>query len=115
MDIQRVRQILLHLVDNALKFTEPTGTIIVSAAEDVLCPGRVRIAIEDTGVGIPHDQLDGIFERLYQVEKDPSGLSRGLGLGLFVSRELIKLHEGTMSVTSTLGKGSTFSFTLPCA
>ena len=115
MDVQRVRQILMHLIGNALKFTEPAGTILVTATEDSLCPGRIRIAIEDTGVGIPQDQLSGIFERLYQVEKDPSGLSRGLGLGLSISRELVKLHNGTMSVTSTLGKGSTFSFTLPCA
>ncbi len=115
MDVQRVRLILLHLVGNALKYTEPTGTILVTADEDSLCPGRIRIAIADTGIGIAQDQLAGIFERLYQVEKDPSGLSRGLGLGLFVSRELVKLHNGTMSVTSTLGKGSTFSFTLPCA
>ena len=115
MDVQRVRLILLHLVGNALKYTEPTGTILVTAEEDVLCPGRIRIAIADTGVGIAQDQLAGIFERLYQVEKDPSGISRGLGLGLFVSRELVKRHHGTMSVTSTLGKGSTFSFTLPCA
>ncbi len=115
MDVQRVRLILLHLIGNALKYTEPAGTILVTAEEDALCPGRIRIAIADTGVGIPQDQLTGIFERLYQVEKDPSGLSRGLGLGLFVSRELVKRHQGTMSVTSTLGKGSTFSFTLPCA
>ncbi len=115
MDVQRVRLILLHLVGNALKYTEPAGTILVTAEEDLLCPGRIRIAIADTGIGIHQDQLAGIFERLYQVEKDSSGLSHGLGLGLFVSRELVKRHHGTMSVTSTVGKGSTFSFTLPCA
>ncbi len=115
MDAQRIRQVLLNLVGNALKFTDPTGRILVEACEDPLCPGRVRIGIQDTGVGIPQDQLNGIFERLYQVEDDPSGMSPGLGLGLFICREIVKLHKGTMSVTSTVGKGSIFCFTLPCA
>lgn len=115
MDVQRIRQILLNIVGNAMKFTEPTGSILVEACEDPLCPGRVRIAVQDTGVGIPKDQLNGIFERLYQVEKDPSAMSPGLGLGLYICRELVKLHHGTMSVTSTVGMGSTFSFTLQCA
>jgi len=115
MDVQRIRQVLLNLVGNALKFTEKAGTVFVVAGEDPLCPGRVRVAIQDTGKGIPQSQLAGIFERLYQVEKDPSAASPGLGLGLFICRELVKLHEGTMSVTSTLGQGSTFSFTLRCA
>lgn len=115
MDVQRIRQVLLNLVGNALKFTENGGTILVQAYEDPLCSDRVRVAIQDTGMGIPQSQLTGIFERLYQVEKDPSTASPGLGLGLFICRELVKLHGGTMSATSTLGKGSTFSFTLRCA
>jgi len=115
MDVQRIRQVLLNLVGNALKFTQKAGTIFVVVGEDPLCPGRVRVAIQDTGIGIPQDQLNGIFERLYQVEQDPSATSPGLGLGLFICRELIKLHEGTISLTSTEGQGSTFSFTLRCA
>ena len=115
MDTQRIRQVLLHLLENTLKFTEATGRILIEACEDPLCPGRVRIAIQDSGMGIPPDQLTGIFEHLYQLEKEPTDISHGLGLGLCICRELIKLHEGTMSVTSTPGQGSTFSFTLPCA
>ncbi len=115
MDVQRIRQVLLNLVDNALKFTENGGTVQVQASLDPLCSGRIRISIQDTGIGIPQAQLEGIFERLYQVEKDPSSISPGLGLGLFICRELIKLHKGTMSATSTVGQGSTFSFTLPCS
>ena len=114
IDAQRIRQVLLNLVGNALKFTDPHGKIVVQAHEDPVCLDRIRISIVDTGKGIPASQLTGIFERLYQVEKDPSSASPGLGLGLFICRELIKLHEGTLSVTSTVGQGSTFSFTLPC-
>ena len=115
MDVQRIRQVLLNLVGNALKFTEQYGSVLVLASQDPLCSGRVRISIQDTGMGIPQAKLAGIFERLYQVEKDPSAFFPGLGLGLFICRELIKLHEGTMSVSSTVGQGSTFSFTIRCS
>ncbi len=115
LDTQRIRQVLLNLIENALKFSQKGGEILISACEDSLCPGRVRISVQDTGIGIPKKQLKRIFERLYQVQEDPTASSPGLGLGLFICRELIKLHEGTLSVTSTLGKGSTFSFTLRSA
>ncbi len=115
LDAQRIRQVLLNLLGNALKFSDGGGNILVSACEDSLCPGRVRISVQDTGIGIPKQQLKKIFERLYQVQEDPTASSPGLGLGLFICRELIKLHEGTLSVTSTLGEGSTFSFTLRSA
>ncbi|MEX0830938.1 MAG: hybrid sensor histidine kinase/response regulator [Nitrospirales bacterium] len=115
MDVQRIRQVLLNLIGNALTFTQKAGTIFVVAGEDPLCPGRVRVAIQDTGIGIPQDQLNCIFEPLYQVQQSPAATPPGLGLGLFISRELIKLHEGTISLTSTGGQGSTFSFTLRCA
>jgi len=115
MDAQRIRQVLLNIIDNALKFTEKTGTIIVQAFEDSLCSGRVQVVIQDTGVGIPQCQLSRIFERLHQVAEEPSASSPGLGLGLFIYRELVKLHGGTISVTSKLGQGSLFSFTLQCA
>ena len=112
LDTQRIRQVLLNLIENALKFSQKGGEILISASEDSLCPGRVRVAVQDTGIGIPKQQLKKIFERLYQVQEDPTASFPGLGLGLFICRELIKLHEGTLSVTSTLGEGSTFSFTL---
>ena len=115
MDTQRMRQVMLNLVGNALKFTETGGRIRVTAMEDPACAGRVRIAVEDTGIGIPQPQLKGIFERLYQSQPDPSASNPGLGLGLFICREIMKLHEGTVSVTSTVGKGSVFCVTLPCA
>ncbi len=115
MDAQRIRQVLLNLVGNALKFTEQSGTVVVRTAQDPLCLNRVRVSIQDTGAGIPEAELTGIFDRLYQVEKDPTSSSPGLGLGLFICRELVKLHDGTISVSSRVGQGSTFSFTLPCS
>ena len=115
MDAQRIQQVLLNLIGNALKFTEKAETICVTAYEDPICSDRVRVDIQNTVMGIPRDQLKRIFERLYQVEKVPTAASPGLGLGLFICRELIKLHDGTMSVTSSVRQGSTFYFTLPCA
>ncbi|MCA9421887.1 MAG: hybrid sensor histidine kinase/response regulator [Nitrospira sp.] len=112
-DPQRIRQVLLNLLGNALKFTPKRGKIIVSACDDSPCGGRMRVSIEDTGVGIAQDQLEHIFERLYQVKDDSPASASGLGLGLFICREIIKLHGGTMMATSDLGKGSIFSFTLP--
>ena len=115
LDTQRIRQVLLNLLENALKFSPKGGNILISACEDPLCPGRVRISVQDMGIGIPKTALKRIFERLYQVQEDPMAAAPGLGLGLFICRELIKLHEGTLSVTSILGTGSTFSFTLRSA
>jgi len=113
IDPQRIRQVLLNLLGNALKFTQRTGKILVSVCVDSSCGGRVRVSIEDTGIGIAQDQLERIFERLYQVNEDASASASGLGLGLFICREIVKLHGGTMMATSDLGKGSIFSFTLP--
>lgn len=113
IDTQRIRQVLLNLLGNALKFTQRAGKIQISGCVDSSCGGRVRVSIEDTGIGIAQDQLEHIFERLYQVKADASASPSGLGLGLFICREIIKLHGGTMMATSDLGKGSIFSFTLP--
>ncbi|MCA9472483.1 MAG: hybrid sensor histidine kinase/response regulator [Nitrospirales bacterium] len=112
MDPQRIRQVLNNLLSNAIKFTPSGGFVTIAASEETANPSFLTITVTDTGQGIEADQLSRIFGRLYQIRDDSSPSVAGLGLGLFIARELVKLHGGTLSVTSTPGVGSTFSFTL---
>jgi len=112
MDQHRIRQVLNNLLGNALKYTPKGGKVKVEVTHDVVDEERVRIAVSDTGSGIANDQLEHIFDRLYQIRNDDSPSVAGLGLGLYISQELVKLHGGTLSVQSSPGTGSTFFFTL---
>ena len=118
MDPKRVDQILTNLINNAVKFTEKNGKIIVSAQIDQEKPEYIKISVTDNGSGIEPEKLKHVFERLYQVNpehnvNDSSTSLGGLGLGLSICKDLIKLHDGEISVKSKLGIGSIFSFTLP--
>jgi signal transduction histidine kinase/serine phosphatase RsbU (regulator of sigma subunit) len=108
-DENRLEQILLNLLGNAIKFTH-TGSIRFSASniEDF-----VEISVEDTGIGIPASALDRIFVSFEQVDGSISRMYGGTGIGLSITKKLVELHGGTISVKSELGKGSIFSFTLP--
>ncbi|MFI5210712.1 MAG: ATP-binding protein, partial [Gemmatimonadales bacterium] len=107
----RLRQILTNLVGNALKFTRE-GAVRVRVV--VLRPGEeIRFEVEDTGVGIPADRLDRVFEKYAQVDASTTRKFGGTGLGLTISRELLELMGGRMTVSSEPGKGSLFAFTLP--
>ncbi|MGB0911104.1 MAG: ATP-binding protein [Nitrospirales bacterium] len=112
MDRHRIRQVLSNLLSNALKFSSKGGSVRVKVTDDVVNPDSVIIAVSDTGKGIPSEQVNQIFDRLYQIRNDHSPAVAGLGLGLFISQQLVKLHNGTLSVQSQIGEGSTFSFTL---
>lgn len=106
-DGDRVAQILSNLIGNALKFTPEGGTITVSAQD---LGSEVIVSVEDTGQGIAADKKDQIFERFAQIgNKD----RRGLGLGLFISKILVESHGGKIWVSSSLGHGSVFYFSLP--
>jgi len=111
-DPGRVHQILGNLLGNALNFTEPGGSVTVTARH---LPGEraVAIAVADTGEGIPPEAVGHVFDRLYQVPGSRKGSRRGLGLGLYICRELVLSHGGQLWVDSEPGKGSTFTFTLP--
>jgi PAS domain S-box-containing protein len=111
-DPEKVRQILLNLVSNAIKFTPPGGHVRVSA--DALLH-EVRICVADTGVGIPPDRQAAIFEPFTQVHRTLSQPTEGTGLGLAISRELARGMHGDLTVRSTPGEGSTFILTLPLA
>ena len=110
MDRLRIRQVLLNLLVNAARFTSE-GSIIVKAQSN---QGHVRVEVSDTGRGIAPDQLGAIFREFHSTETSNPGWSKGTGLGLPLSRQLVRLHGGEMEVHSELGKGSTFWFTLPC-
>jgi len=107
-DPARMQQVLVNLLHNAIKFTPPNGQITVAAEEK---EKYVIFSVKDTGVGIPEEDLDRIFERFYKADRARS--SGGTGLGLSISRHLIEAHQGKIWVESVQGKGSTFFFSLP--
>lgn len=112
-DATRLRQVLVNLVGNAIKFVPPGGTIEVAARVDAGDPDRVRFDVIDDGPGIPIVHQRRIFERLAQVEDAGTRSRKGLGLGLFISKEIVARHGGRIWVESRVGAGSTFSFTVP--
>ncbi|MBA3534061.1 MAG: response regulator [Ardenticatenales bacterium] len=112
-DQRRIRQVLLNLLSNAAKFTPEEGIITVRVWEEE--GGSVAVSVSDTGIGIPPEQLTRVFEEFHQVQDDASREYQGTGLGLPICRRLIEMHGGTIQVTSDLGYGSTFTFTLPIA
>jgi signal transduction histidine kinase/DNA-binding response OmpR family regulator/ligand-binding sensor domain-containing protein len=113
-DAGRIRQVLTNLVGNAIKFT-PGGNIVIG----VECESQdeaqslVRISVQDTGPGIPAAKLDSVFEKFSQVDGSSTRRYGGTGLGLAISRQLVELMGGSITASSRLEEGSTFSFTLP--
>jgi PAS domain S-box-containing protein len=108
-DAGKLRQVLLNLLGNAVKFTEKGGIMLRVAPVD----GGVEFTVSDTGIGIPAENIERIFDRFWQADQRPSHNISGAGLGLTVSRTLVELIGGTLSVQSEAGKGSTFSFRIP--
>jgi signal transduction histidine kinase len=111
-DQGRVREVLGNLLDNSLKFTPAGGHVIVSAAAE---PDFVRVTVRDTGHGISAADLPHIFEQFFQSKPGDEAGRNGLGLGLFVSRDLITRQGGEMRAESELDHGTSISFTLPTA
>ncbi len=107
-DPPRLEQVLVNLIHNAIKFTRPGGEVVLRAQTEA---GFVRFSVEDTGTGIPEDDLERIFERFYKADRARSG--GGTGLGLSISRHLVEAHGGRIWAESTEGQGSTFTFTIP--
>ena len=110
VDPERLQQIFINLLSNAIKFTPPQGEITVLC---VVKPTAMEVRVSDTGVGIPADKLESIFEPFVQLDRgQPSG-NVGTGLGLAISRDLARAMGGELRVRSTVGKGSTFILSLP--
>jgi phosphoglycerate-specific signal transduction histidine kinase len=111
-DRDKIDQILTNLVGNALKFTPEPGEIIISAKPFENDGDMLAISVKDSGIGIPKDQLNKIFEKFHQVEDSLRRSITGTGLGLAITRGLVEAHHGKIWVESELGKGSIFTFTL---
>jgi len=111
-DREKVEQILVNLMTNAIKFTEPDGEITLDCEE---VGDRVMVRVRDTGRGIPADKLSAIFEPFVQVARSAGAPSEGVGLGLAISRDLSRAMSGDLVAESTIGKGSVFTLTLPAA
>ena len=112
-DPDRVLEVLINLVDNAIKFTPADGSVMLQASLVNADPSSVYISVSDTGRGIGPEAKALIFERLYQDPESVDNNRSGLGLGLFICREIVRLHQGRIWVSSEPGQGSTFTFTLP--
>ena len=114
-DRDRLVQVVINLLSNAAKFTPRGGAVHVAVRQERTPDGQIVVAISDTGIGIPKESLELIFEK-FQRSGDPSaGAIEGTGLGLAIARQIVEYHGGRIWAESELGKGSTFTFTLPSA
>lgn len=110
-DKKRILQVITNLLENAIKFNKQGGKVYVSASEDKQ-NNKVVFSVSDTGIGIPADKLDKIFDKFYQVDSSGKRRYGGLGLGLAISKSILELHKGRMWAQSRIGEGSRFFFEL---
>jgi signal transduction histidine kinase len=122
MSLQHAKQLWTNLVSNAIKYTEPGGRVTVSLSyapgSDAGPPesrGRVVGSVRDTGIGIEADELDLIFDEFYRTEASKAHTRMGTGLGLTIVKRVLEAYGGTISVDSTPGEGSCFTFTVPAS
>ncbi len=108
-DAEKIEDILLNLLSNALKFTESGGIAVWCIKEGEF----VMVRVVDTGIGIPEESIPKLFSRFFQVDTNERKASIGTGIGLALVKEWVELHEGRVGVTSVMGKGSEFFFTIP--
>jgi PAS domain S-box-containing protein len=110
-DRDKVIQVLMNLIGNALKFTPTGGKVTIAVAKN--SAAWIQISVTDTGPGIPAEEVNKVFGRFYQIGQAGTQKTQGTGLGLAISKALVEMHGGKIWVESEAGKGSTFSFTLP--
>lgn len=108
-DSKRIYRVIINLVSNAIKYTDK-GEVVIGMTQT---NEKVEVTIKDTGVGIPPEHLKRVFERFFRVDKSRSKDLGGTGLGLAIVKHILEAHDSKVSVTSVVGKGSTFSFKLP--
>ena len=111
-DPDRTRQVLLNLLDNAIKYSPRGGRIEITVAPD---DGRLRFMVRDEGLGIPLSEQERIFDKFYRLDPDQRRGIGGSGLGLYISRELIRLMDGRIWADSEPGEGTVLTFELPLA
>ena len=110
IDSDRITQVFTNLIDNAIKFTQELGKIVVEIKAE---KKEIECSVRDTGIGIAPEDRDKLFEKFVQINKTPGPGAKGTGLGLAIIKDLVQLHNGKIWVESELGKGSKFIFTLP--
>jgi signal transduction histidine kinase len=108
-DEQRLTQVLLNLVGNAIKFTDAGEVHIIATASN----GHFALSVTDTGPGIPQEHQARIFEQFHQVDSSNTKAKGGTGLGLAIAKQIVEMHGGRIWVESTVGKGSTFQMEIP--
>ncbi|MCX7833126.1 MAG: ATP-binding protein [Ignavibacteria bacterium] len=109
-DAEAIKQVMVNLIDNAIKYTNEGGKIDIRIMKQ---SDEVYISVSDTGIGIPEECLPRIFERFYRVDKNRSREMGGSGLGLSIVKHILELHNSKITVMSEVGKGTTFRFSLP--
>jgi len=112
-DRDAVEKIVTNLLSNAFKFTGDAGEVRVHVGRNAIPSYSAEITVSDTGIGIPADQLDKVFDRFYQVDASQTREHEGTGIGLALTKELVELHKGEINVTSEVGTGTTFTVRLP--
>ncbi|MGJ0906685.1 ATP-binding protein [Clostridium botulinum] len=110
VDTDKIERIILNLLSNSIKFTNPGGNIFVNIKDS---GEYVYIHVKDTGVGIPSDKLESIFERFFQIDKTLKKNKEGTGIGLHLVKSFVEMHKGEVTITSELGKGTEFIIKLP--
>ena len=113
MDRTRISQVVANLLENAIRHTPEGGAVALTAESGA--PGMVRIAVSDTGEGIPADDLPNVFDRFYRADPSRTRVTGGVGLGLTIAKQLVEAHGGTITARSEPGGGATFAFELPYA
>ena len=108
-DRNRLEQVVVNLISNAIKYSPDADKVIISIEK---VDDGIKVAIKDFGIGIPKDKLPLIFDRFYRVDEDSQRYA-GLGLGLYISAEIIRQHGGHIDIDSVIGQGSTFWFIIP--
>ncbi|MDI7261822.1 MAG: ATP-binding protein [Thermodesulfobacteriota bacterium] len=117
-DKDKIEQVLVNLIGNAIKFTPERGKIFVMAKpffeeREGRLSHKIAVSVRDTGIGIPAEHLNSVFDKFYQVEGSLQRSAGGTGLGLAITKGLVEAHQGKIWVESEAGKGSAFTFTLP--
>ncbi|MDS1003927.1 PAS domain-containing sensor histidine kinase [Clostridium sporogenes] len=110
VDPDKIERIILNLLSNAIKFTSPEGNIFVNIKD---AEEHVHIHVKDTGVGMPSDKLESIFERFFQIDKTLKKNKEGTGIGLHLVKSFVEMHKGEVTINSQLGKGTEFIIKLP--
>jgi len=108
-DRDKIKQVILNLLSNALKYNRPNGSVILKATT---VEGQMLISVQDTGVGIPEDAVSHIFEKFYRV-RDHESKAIGTGLGLSICKKIVQGHGGTIEIKSKVGIGTNIIISLP--